>query len=212
MLRQPLHGVMEPHHPLALDQPALGVFGTGHQAGFQGRIESLFGSLPRANFETVVVGHAKNPPPGVFDVLALLEGGVQAQKHFLHSLLRLGRVQPQRQEVAVDVLARFYKQLSHLILQRAAGALLPEDSHDVFTSRRHRHRSKPYQRPASRRIQLQGAGDFFYKMGDDWQATENDGLPHGPTGEPGSPTCQLQGGAGFFEHFSRLLNISSTLV
>ena len=73
-------------------------------------VERLFRLLPRADLQTQIVRHPENPGARILNLLALAHGGVQAQEDFLHRFLRPGRVQPQRQQVPVDVVARFLEQ------------------------------------------------------------------------------------------------------
>ena len=80
------------------------------------RIERLLGVLARTDLQPQVVGHPKNPSPGIPDLLAFAHRGVQPKKYLLGRLLRPRRIQTKREQVAVDVLARFLEQPRHLLL------------------------------------------------------------------------------------------------
>ena len=101
--------------------------------------------LPRADLQAVIVRHPKHPTPGILDFFALFEAGVEPQEDFLDRLLRQRRMQPERQQIAVNILARFLKQLSHKGLQRRSGLFLAENPHELVTEdgRGHLHKSLP---------------------------------------------------------------------
>jgi hypothetical protein len=72
----------------------------------------------------MVVCHAKDPGAHVVDALSLAQNGIQPQEHLLSGLLRLGRDQPQRQQIAIHIFPRGFEQFGDRIL-RESSAVAP---------------------------------------------------------------------------------------
>ena len=85
-----------------------------------------------ANFQSQIVGHSKNPAPGILYVFALLERDIQPEEHFLCGFLRLGRVQSEAKQIAINVVARFDEQLGYLVLERHGRAVAPHHAGKLF--------------------------------------------------------------------------------
>src|SRR5690349_19810580 len=81
----------------------------------------------------------------VADLLAFAQCAVEAQKHLLRSLLGLGGIKAESQQVAVHVFARLLEQLRHLVADLRGGTVFPNHTHKFFTQRIGWH-SCPYAR------------------------------------------------------------------
>jgi hypothetical protein len=85
------------------------------------------------------MGHSKDPSPGILKLVSFSQSGVQPKEHFLGSLLGSWRMQPQREQVSVYVLASFFIQLAYFVPQRRRVPLLPNYAHELCTQRKERH-------------------------------------------------------------------------
>ena len=62
-----------------------------------------------AHLQAVVVGHTEDPAARILDLLAFLQGDVQAEKNLLGGFLGPPGIEPERHQVPVDIFPGFFK-------------------------------------------------------------------------------------------------------
>src|SRR5450432_2671954 len=140
LLRKAIHRVVKPCHTLMIDQFAFGsVLVSGEPLSRKPpadlRVVRLLGILPGPDFKPQIVRHPENPGAWVLNLFSFTQSGIQPKEDFLRRLLSPWGMKPEREQVAIDVIARLLEQpaypiLQSCVLQGCAGPFLPGYVHE----------------------------------------------------------------------------------
>ena len=96
-------GILQPAVALVVDGAPFGVGVGGGEIRFGGGVKQMDAVFGLAQVERHIVGDGENPGPDVADFGATALGEVHAKEDFLGSFLGLRGVEPQQEEVAVEI-------------------------------------------------------------------------------------------------------------
>src|SRR5438094_2146899 len=111
---------MHPFEPLPLDQAGFRAAALVLQGPFEMGVEGQHRRLMRAERQSKIVRHPKDPRSLVPDLLATLaQSDIEPEEYFLCGILRFRRGEPQRQKIAVNVFAPVEESPGNLIVKRS---------------------------------------------------------------------------------------------